>query len=32
MVGFGWSLTWLMISGTGRVALEKAEKEECGAH
>jgi hypothetical protein len=22
MAGFGWSVTWLMISGTGRAALE----------
>jgi hypothetical protein len=29
---FGWSVAWLMISGTGRAALEKAESDECGAH
>ena len=30
--GFGWSVTWLMISRTGRAALERAESEKCGAH
>src|SRR6516162_9036456 len=27
MAGFSWSVTWLMISETGRVALKKAESE-----
>jgi hypothetical protein len=27
LADFGWSVTWLMISGTGRVALRKAESE-----
>jgi hypothetical protein len=25
MAGFSWSVTWLMISGAGRIALKKAE-------
>jgi hypothetical protein len=31
MANFGWSVTWLIISRTGREALEKAGSEECGA-
>jgi hypothetical protein len=25
MAGFGWSITWLMISGAGHIVLTKAE-------
>jgi hypothetical protein len=32
MADFGWSVAWLILSQTGRAALEKAESEECGAH
>ena len=30
MVGISWSATWLMISGAGRVVLNKAESEQSG--
>ena len=30
MAGISWSATWLMISGAGRVVLNKAESEQSG--